>query len=237
VVKDFTNRFNVFGRFSGCQDEVNLLSIKRLTKHYGRVKVLEELSLEVNDSGPLVILGPSGCGKTTLLRLIAGLEMPDAGEIHLQGSLASKPGWLLRPHKRGIGFVFQTSALWPHMTAAENIVFGLKSGDKQQKQERLNELLEQIELQGFAKRYPDELSGGEARRVALARCLAPQPKFLLMDEPLTNLDADLKKRMLDLIKRAAAQTGALLIYVTHEQAEAEQMEGRVLALRNGRIQG
>jgi iron(III) transport system ATP-binding protein len=214
-----------------------MLSIIRVKKHFGKVKVIDELSLNKNSPDPLVIQGPSGSGKSTLLRLIAGLEIPDAGEIHLNGALASKPGWLLRPHERGIGFVFQTSALWPHLTVAQNILFGLKGMSKNRSAERLNELLEQIELPGFERRYPDELSGGEARRVALARCLAPESKFLLMDEPLTNLDPELKQKMLGLIKTAAAQTGAMLVYVTHEQAEAEQIGGRVLTLRNGRLEG
>ncbi|MBN1545182.1 MAG: ATP-binding cassette domain-containing protein, partial [Syntrophaceae bacterium] len=138
-------------------------------------------------------------------------------------------------HERGIGFVFQTAALWPHLTVAQNILFGLKDISKDQARDRLNELLEQIKLKGYAKRYPDELSGGEARRVALARCLAPKPEFLLMDEPLTHLDPALKDTMIGMIKTAAEKTKALLLYVTHERSEADRIGGKIYHLDHGRL--
>jgi iron(III) transport system ATP-binding protein len=165
-----------------------MITVRQVTKYYGQTKALEEVSLSHNSLDPLIILGPSGGGKTTLLRLIAGLEMPDSGEIYLENCLASDPGWLLPPHRRGIGFVFQSSALWPHMTVADNILFGVNHVPKDEARDRLNGLLESTGLKGLEGRYPDELSGGEARRVAIARCLAPRPKILLMDEPLINLD-------------------------------------------------
>jgi iron(III) transport system ATP-binding protein len=191
--------------------------------------------LELKNPEPLVILGPSGSGKTTLLRLIAGLESPDEGEIYFNGLLASKPGWVLLPHQRNIGFVFQSSALWPHMTVAQNILFGLNGLKKNETRERLKELLDMAHLKGLGQRYPDELSGGEARRVAIARCLAPQPRYLLMDEPLINLDPDLKEKMLSLIEETTRQTKAFLIYVTHDPEEATKLSGRILILRSGRV--
>lgn len=213
-----------------------MLAINRLQKYYGNIKVLEELSLEADTHEPIIILGSSGTGKTTLLRLIAGLEEPDAGEIHLRGTLASRPGWMRQPHERGIGFVFQTAALWPHLNVAQNILFGLNGMKQDKARDRLAELMEQIELKGFEKRYPDELSGGEARRVALARCLAPKPNFLLMDEPVTNLNPELKEKMLGLIKTTADKTKALLVYVTHERLEAEQIGGKVFRLHSGKLE-
>jgi iron(III) transport system ATP-binding protein len=212
-----------------------MILINHLTKYYGNVRGVEDITLEVRTPDPLVLLGPSGSGKSTLLRLIAGLEMPDAGEIHINGSLASRPDWTIPPHGRNLGFVFQTPALWPHMTVAGNITFGMNGLDREQMRCRLRELLEDFDLQGFEQRYPDELSGGEARRVAIARCLAPRPGYLLMDEPLTNLDRGLKRKALSRIARAARETGAFLVYVTHDPDEAQQLAPSALYLRSGRI--
>jgi iron(III) transport system ATP-binding protein len=212
-----------------------MIQLSHVTKRYGNVTALEDISLEILTPGPLVILGPSGSGKSTLLRLIAGLEMPDAGEIHINGSLASRPGRILPPHERSMGFVFQTPALWPHMNVARNITFGMNGLTKEQMRCRLRGLLEDFDLQGFEERYPDELSGGEARRVAIARCLAPHPGYLLMDEPLVNLDWELKRKALARIARAERETGACLLYVTHDPDEARQLSPRVLFLNSGRI--
>ncbi len=212
-----------------------MITIHRLTKFYGEVKALDGVSLELNNPDPLVILGPSGSGKTTLLRLIAGLESPDEGEIYINGLLASKPGCVLLPPQRHIGFVFQSSALWPHMTVAQNILFGLNGLTKNEARVRLQGLLDMTHLKGLEQRYPDELSGGEARRVAIARCLAPKPKYLLMDEPLINLDPDLKEKVLSLIEETTRQTQAFLVYVTHDAEEATKLSGRILNLRSGRL--
>lgn len=212
-----------------------MIQVSHVTKSYGKARALEDVSLQVTTPEPLVILGPSGSGKTTLLRLIAGLEMPDAGEIHINGSLASRPGWALPPHRRNMGFVFQTPALWPHMTVAGNITFGMNGLSRDRMRGRLRELLEDFDLHGLGERYPDELSGGEARRVAIARCLAPEPRYLLMDEPLTNLDRELKRKALARIALAVRDTRAFLVYVTHDPDEARKLSGRVIFLDAGRV--
>ena len=212
-----------------------MIVVDRVAKSYGRFKALKEVSFELWEGESAVILGPSGSGKTTLLRLIAGLEIPDGGEIYLNGRLASRRGWALPPHLRGIGFVFQTSALWPHMTVAQNILFGLHRLKREDARARLQELLDQTGLTEVAGCYPDQISGGQARRAALARSLAPRPRYLLMDEPLTNLDAETKQKMLELIKKTAGGPAISLVYVTHDAWEAEQIGGKILVLERGRL--
>jgi len=206
------------------------IEIRQLSKSLGSVQVLERFSLEVADSDCVVVLGPSGSGKTTLLRLIAGLEMPDAGEILLDGQPASRPGWVLPPHRRNLGMVFQSPALWPHMTAAENIRFGLAHLTREEARQRTMDLLAGLALDGLSKRYPHELSGGEARRVALARALAPRPKLLLMDEPLTNLNAELILQSLAVIHAHLEKYRPTLVYVTHDSQEATAISSQVIRL-------
>lgn len=208
-----------------------MIKMKGVTKYYQTTKAVDHISLEVPNRTSLVILGPSGSGKTTLLRLIAGLEKPDEGEIYINEMLVSSPDRVIPPYERGIGFVFQTPALWPHMTVAQNVRFGLPSGSDR----RVQELLTNTGLVDLANRYPGQISGGEAHRVALARALAPKPKYLLFDEPLTNLDPDLKDEMLILIKDSVTETGASLVYVTHNAGEAEQISDRLIIIKNGRI--
>lgn len=212
-----------------------MIAVEQVTKVYGKVTALDGISLEIPEGSSTVILGPSGSGKTTLLRLIAGLEIPDHGAIYISGSLASKPGWAQAPHKRGLGFVFQAPALWPHMTVTQNIMFGLYGIPREEARKRLQDLLEKTSLTGLERRYPHQISGGEARRVALARSLAPQPRYLLMDEPLTNLDPDLKEKMLSLIKVEVSQAGISLVYVTHDREEARQIAGHMYILKEGRL--
>jgi iron(III) transport system ATP-binding protein len=201
----------------------------------GVVKAVYEASFTLGREERLAVLGPSGCGKTTLLRLLAGLEIPDAGEILIQGQVASRPGWVLPPGRRGLGFVFQEPALWPHMTVAAHVLFGLHGMSKDEARRRLAELMELTGLEGLEGRYPDQLSGGQARRVALARTLAPCPRCLLFDEPLTNLDEESKTRMLELIDRAAQLSGAALLYVTHNRGEAEGLGASVMRMEEGRL--
>lgn len=212
-----------------------MIQLREISRIYNKVKALDRVSLEIPTTGSLAVLGPSGSGKTTLLRLIAGLEAPDEGEVYLDGSLASSPAWTLAPHKRGMGFVFQAAALWPHMTVAQNILFGLRGWPKAKKLNRLRELLDQTGLRDLADRYPDQISGGEARRAALARSLANYPRYLLMDEPLTNLDEELKFRLLAYIKETVKQNQTCLVYVTHDPAEAEQICDRVLVIERGSL--
>ena len=210
-----------------------MMLLKQVTKSFGNVKAVNMVSLEAPAESSTVILGPSGSGKTTLLRLIAGLEMPDTGEIYLDGVLSSQSKWVLAPHRRHLGFMFQTSALWPHMTVAQNILFGLQGIPENEANHRLAELLENTSLTGLERRYPHEISGGEARRVALARTLAHQPKRLLMDEPLTNVDPELKLKLMAFLKQTVVRTKACLIYVTHDADEAKEISEHVLTLRNG----
>lgn len=210
--------------------KVTTLVIRQLSKALGAVQVLEQFSMEIADSGRVVVLGSSGSGKTTLLRLIAGLEIPDEGEIILNGQTASRPGWALPPHMRSLGMVFQSPALWPHMTASENIHFGLLNLSQDEARQRVEELMESLGLEGLAKRHPHGLSGGEARRVALARALAPGPALLLMDEPLTNLNLELKLQVLAVIREHLEKYHPTLVYVTHDRAEALTISPQVVEL-------
>lgn len=214
---------------------IKMLKLNRVSKSYEKVAALREVSFQILEPGSLVIFGPSGSGKTTLLRLIAGLEMPDAGEIYLAGNLVSRWDWILPPYKRNIGFVFQSYCLWPHLSVAGNILFGLKKFNKEKAKARLGEVLTQTGLRGLAQRYPDELSGGEARRVALARAIAPYPNYLLMDEPLTNLDEEAKGKLLSLIKETVKQNSTYLIYVTHDLQEAREISQTILVFKDGEL--
>lgn len=212
-----------------------MITIRQVTKNFGDVKAVDKLTLEIPAGETLVIQGPSGSGKTTLLRLVAGLELPDRGEIHIGGEPASAPGWGTLVHTRGIGFVFQRSALWPHMTAAQNIRFAIRDKRKDEKNNLLNQILETMVLSNLADRYPSQLSGGEARRVALARALAAQPQRLLLDEPLTSMDSDLKMHILEVIHAYAQEHNATLLYVTHIADEAQRVGGKLVRMDRGQL--
>jgi iron(III) transport system ATP-binding protein len=212
-----------------------MIVVDCVSKSYGQVKVLDQVSFEIPAQGLVCILGPSGSGKTTLLRLIAGLDVPDEGEIHINGSLVSKAGWALAPHERGLGFMFQTPALWPHMSVAQNVMFGLSRLPKQEAHARLEQILAYTLMTPLAGRYPHQLSGGEARRAALARTLAPVPACLLLDEPLTNLDPETKGELLKLINETVYLTRACLLYVTHDVSEANGISKHLLILNRGRL--
>ncbi len=212
-----------------------MIRVERLTKTFKNHTALAGVTFVVSRQESLAVLGPSGSGKTTLLRLIAGLERPDRGNVFIGDRLASSPMKILAPHKRGIGFVFQEPALWPHLNVAQNILFGLQGLPRSQTRRRLDEVLECTNLTGLEKRFPDEISGGEARRVAVARAIAPRPAVLLMDEPLTHLDPDLKDRLMEMIRDVTENSGATLIYVTHDRSEAAFISERTLELKGGRI--
>lgn len=214
-----------------------MIRVEQLAKTFGNHTAVDGVTLAVARQESLAVLGPSGSGKTTLLRLIAGLEKPDRGEVFIRDRIVSSPLKIVAPHKRGIGFVFQEPALWPHLTVAQNIRFGLQHLSHPEARNRLVDVLEQTTLTGFENRFPDEISGGEARRVAIARAVAPRPACLLMDEPLINLDPELKERMMGIIRDVIEDSGATLIYVTHDRPEAVSISGRIIELQKGRIVG
>ncbi len=212
-----------------------MIGIRGLAKSYGPTPALDNISLDVNTGETVVIQGPSGSGKTTLLRLIAGFELPGRGEIYLDGELASKPGWGWPPYQRQLGMVFQRSALWPHMSVTRNLLFAMDGIRREDRRSRLEFLLANYGLSALAERYPHQLSGGEARLVALARALAASPKRLLLDEPLTSLDLQLKQRMLELILEQAGRQKITLLYVTHDPGEADSIGGRRIRLEKGQV--
>ena len=195
------------------------LSVQSLTRSFGGRVVVSDVSLQVMAGQVTCLLGPSGCGKSTTLRMIAGVETPEAGKIVIDGievfgRLANLP-----PEARGVGLMFQDFALFPHLTVAGNVAFGLK-GDKAAKMRRVEELLEKVSLSGFGAKHPHELSGGEQQRVALARALAPRPRVMLMDEPFSNLDVDLRERLAHEIRAIIKSAGLTALFVTHDQMEA-----------------
>ena len=214
-----------------------MIEVKKLSKSYGKTKALKDVSLEISSRKRTVILGPSGCGKTTLLRVLAGLETPDQGEVYFGEICVSRPGFVLAPHQRNIGMVFQDLALWPHMTVWQNIGFGLEKVIKQkgEREGRMIEMLNIIRLQNKTKALPGQLSGGEQQRVALARALVRQPKILLLDEPLTNLDQKLKRDLLDMILTLHKKYLMTLVYVTHDMHDAEAIAEEIVFMQEGKV--
>src|SRR5450755_1261025 len=210
------------------------LAITGLTKRYGSFTALAPTDLEVTEGEFLTLLGPSGSGKTTLLSLIAGLSVPDGGQLRINGQDATYAA----PHERDIGMVFQNYALFPHMTVAENIAFPLKMRrvDNANAAKRATEALDLVRLPHVASRFPKELSGGQQQRIALARCLVYKPSIVLMDEPLGALDKKLRDHMQLEIKRIHRDTGATIVYVTHDQEEAMTMSDRICLMNGGRIE-
>jgi iron(III) transport system ATP-binding protein len=210
------------------------LHIEGLSKSYPAARILDDLALTVASGERVVILGPSGVGKTTLLRLIAGLDVPEAGEIRLAGQVVTGPGVDVPPHRRGLAYVAQFPGLFPHMTVLDNIAFGV-AGERAARRARAAALLQELELTGLAERYPDQLSGGQAKRAALARALAPQRALLLLDEPLTHVEPALRDALLAVVRAHVAADSATLVYVSHDPAEATQMAPRCLVLTAGRL--
>ena len=198
----------------------SLIEVQQISKRFGSVQALGEISLSVPRGGSLALRGPSGSGKTTLLRLLCGLEEPDHGQIALDGQVVSLPGRLIPPWQRGIGAVFQKPALWPHLTVRQNAAFGLAGWEKHQAAARLDKLLEAVGLTRLAGRYPHQISGGEAQRAALVRALSPRPPILLLDEPFANLDPALRTAMLTFVQQNQQAEGATLILVAHDDESA-----------------
>ncbi|MBI3710578.1 MAG: ABC transporter ATP-binding protein [Proteobacteria bacterium] len=216
------------------------IEIEDLSKSYGTdgAAAVKALSLTVEDKRFVTLLGPSGCGKTTTLRLIAGYLAPDGGSIRIGGEVYSAPGRVLPPERRGMGMVFQNYAVWPHKTVYENVVFGLqvRRVPAALARERVMRLLDLVKLGGLERRYPNELSGGQQQRVALARSLVVEPEILLLDEPLSNLDAKLRERMRVELKELQRRLGITFVYVTHDQAEALALSDEIAVMHQGELQ-
>jgi iron(III) transport system ATP-binding protein len=211
-----------------------IIEIKNINVSYGSNHVLKEVSLNIENKDFYTFLGPSGCGKTTLLRLIAGFEKSSSGELFIDGKEVSN----LNPWERDVGMVFQNYALWPHMTVYKNISFGLeeKKIDKKEIKSRVDEVLELVDLKDLSGRYPFQLSGGQQQRVALARTLVVKPKVLLLDEPLSNLDAKLRVQMRKELQDLHKKIGITSIFVTHDQEEANSMSTNLAILNEGVVQ-
>lgn len=217
---------------------MSAITFKAVTKIFGKTLVVQDFSSVFYDHEFVTLLGPSGCGKTTLLRLIAGFEKPTSGEICLDDQVVSSPSHFVPVNERGIGMVFQSYAVWPHMTVFDNIAYPLKIGGrvKAEIKDAVEKALQSMHLEAYAQRYPHELSGGQQQRVALGRALVSKPRLLLLDEPLSNLDAKLRESMRFEIKEMQKQSGVTVVYVTHDQTEAMAMSDRVVVLNKGQIQ-
>lgn len=212
------------------------IRIEDLSRRFADIRAVDRLSATLPEGSFTALLGPSGCGKSTLLRLIAGLERPDQGRLWLGDELVAGPGRFVEPEDRRLGMVFQSYALWPHMTVAGNIGFGLNRLPRSERDARIREALAMVGLGGMASRKPHELSGGQRQRVALARSLAARPRILLLDEPLANLDAHLRQTMLAEFRRIHAATGCTMVFVTHDQNEAMAVASLVGVMEAGRLE-
>ncbi|MBD2329604.1 ABC transporter ATP-binding protein [Alkalinema sp. FACHB-956] len=214
-----------------------ILQLEAVTKQFAQAAfaAVQEISIDLQEGDLLGLLGPSGCGKTTLLRMIAGFEQPSAGQIMLAGQVVATPDRSIPPEKRDVGMVFQDYALFPHLTAGENIRFGLtKLGlTRAEQTDRVRDAIGLVGLEGLEKRYPHQLSGGQQQRVALARALAPRPQLILLDEPLSNLDAQVRLRLRQEIRSILKQAGISAVFVTHDQEEALSICDRVAVLSKG----
>jgi len=219
-----------------------MIKLENLTKAFTQkngqtFKAVDNVNLNVPEGEMCVLLGPSGCGKSTLLRLLAGLTQPAKGEIHFGERLVAKPDWSLPPEARDIGMVFQDYALWPHMTVAQNVAFPLKMRNvpRAERDTRVAKALARVGLEAFADRKPSGLSGGQQQRVALARAIVGEPRVLLFDEPLSNLDSELRESLCTEMARLLRQLGTTAVYVTHDRREAEILADRIVHLSAGSI--
>lgn len=216
------------------------ITLEHITKRFDKFTAVEDLNLEIRDGDFITLLGPSGCGKTTTLRMIAGLENPTEGKITIGEKVVfdSEKSINVTPDKRDVGFLFQNYALWPHMTVYQNIAFGLENlkWKKSVIDDKVHEMLALLKIEEFEQRYPSEISGGQQQRVAIARTLAPDPKVLFMDEPLSNLDAKLRAEMRTELKRLHKDSNATFVYVTHDQLEAMTLSTKVCLMSKGVVQ-
>ena len=217
---------------------MSTVTIKNLTKSFGSSQVLKEFNEVFRDGEFVTLLGPSGCGKTTMLRMIAGFEIPTTGEIWIDDKLVSGGKTFLPPEKRDIGMVFQSYAVWPHMNVFDNVAYPLqiKHVKREEIRTRVDKILETVHLSRYADRLPNQLSGGQQQRIALARALVAEPNLLLLDEPLSNLDAKLRESMRFEIKDITKSLGISVVYVTHDQTEAMAMSDRIFLINNGIVQ-
>ena len=214
------------------------VNIQNVTKAFGDNVVLREFNATFRDGEFITLLGPSGCGKTTMLRIIAGFEKPTRGEVYIDGTLVSGGKTFVPPEKRGIGMVFQSYAVWPHMNVFDNVAYPLtiRHVSKAEIKTSVERVLGIVHLSQYAERFPNQLSGGQQQRVALARALVAEPKLLLLDEPLSNLDAKLRESMRFEIKEIQRKLGITVVYVTHDQTEAMAMSDRIFLINRGDIQ-
>lgn len=211
------------------------LEIRNLRRSFGGLAVVDDVSLRIMPGQVTCLLGPSGCGKSTTLRMIAGVEMQDSGEIYVDGKLVCDTVFRVPPERREIGLMFQDFALFPHLSVADNVAFGLKSGGKAEKRARVEELLGRVDLLRHIDGYPHQLSGGEQQRVALARALAPKPRIMLMDEPFSGLDNRLRDGIRDDTLAILKEQDTAVLLVTHEPEEAMRMADEIALMRDGRI--
>jgi len=214
------------------------IEIRQLVKSFGSFRALKDINLDIAEKEFITFLGPSGCGKTTMLRMLAGFIVPDQGTIRVNGHELSSSAGMIPPEQRRMGMVFQNYAVWPHMTVFENVAFGLEIAkvDRGQVGERVARVLAAVGLAGLEQRHPGQLSGGQQQRVALARSLVVEPSILLLDEPLSNLDAKLRERMRVELKALQRRMGLTFIYVTHDQAEAMALSDRIVVFNQGAVQ-
>ena len=210
-----------------------ILKVKNLNKYFGKVKAVQDVTFEATEGKVLSLLGPSGCGKTTTLRCIAGFENPDRGEIYLDDRKIT----YVPPEKRGIGMIFQNYALWPHMTVYGNLAFGLqiRKVPRDEITRKIKKVLDMVQLEGYENRYPRQMSGGQQQRIAMARALVFEPEIMLLDEPLSNLDAQLREEMRFEFTELQRKLGITAIYVTHDQAEALVISDKILILDQGKM--
>ncbi|MPZ97185.1 MAG: ATP-binding cassette domain-containing protein [Propionibacteriales bacterium] len=216
------------------------IEVTKLTKRYGDHNAVDGLDLSIEDGQFITLLGPSGCGKTTTLRMLAGFIRPDEGTITVDGCELSSPARVVPPEERGMGMVFQNYALWPHKTVYHNVAYGLRMQRprlaRKEIRARVGAMLEVVSLPGFEDRFPGQLSGGQQQRVALARSLVTEPSILLLDEPLSNLDAKLRDRMREEVQEIQRRTDITFVYVTHDQGEAMSMSDRIAVMSSGRLE-